>query len=663
MAKPKPKPKVTAVKKLELSRIDPKKLRLSGMGEDIDLASFVLRLRKSISVNLIDRITEAELELTMEGASTLTVKVDDSDRTVLRSGRLSNQNDVEVDGMWFRLTAVDKQADEITLTFEDREIAVLRTYHKKKMASRTKATRAEFVLNLIREVKEFKIKYWIPQLRLDQPIEQGSQSPSWTITQDDGDEGIAKDNDLTVKGTEMAESHRKNANIILNVGKTGLYPRKMLVIAIMTAIQESTLTNLDYPKIGAWTHLSSNKLDNPVGVFQQRRTMGWAASRDVAKDAKSFYEHLAKIYRGSPNDSPASLAERTQNSGQDPGKTYGRWRSEAERIVAEYGYAADNPESANKMADPMTGTGGDYQYFRGIPPEQGQKQWKPENSWKCIQRLAQEVNWRAFFYAGKFHYASERRLFKQAPLLTLDENTPGVESIDGDYQQYSKSANLRVQCMCGKWLAKPGSVVKVRNMGPWNGRWLVASFKRSLFDNQAEIVLKKPRPALPEPAQDQLETEQSWNWADKAEPQKDDKAPAKPNTTLGAIGIVERCVEVAQKAGGEGVYVGSDYRPGSTVGSGAPSDHSGNDESRAARDIGVKGINLLTGPPSPKLDKAAIAIGKMFGKDWKQGPGEHTGVIIEDIQYQGFRVQVIWRTPKYGGHMGHIHVGAKRAGT
>ena len=94
MAKPKPKPKVTAVKKLELSRIDPKKLRLSGMGEDIDLASFVLRLRKSISVNLIDRITEAELELTMEGASTLTVKVDDSDRTVLRSGRLSNQNDV-----------------------------------------------------------------------------------------------------------------------------------------------------------------------------------------------------------------------------------------------------------------------------------------------------------------------------------------------------------------------------------------------------------------------------------------------------------------------------------------------------------------------------------------------------------------------------------------
>lgn len=133
-------------------------------------------------------------------------------------------------------------------------------------------------------------------------------------------------------------------------------------------------------------------------------------------------------------------------------------------------------------------------------------------------------------------------------------------------------------------------------------------------------------------------------------------APGAPSSTGGARAIVESAVGIAQRAGGAGVGNVSDYRPGDTVGSGAPSDHSANDANRAARDIAVSGINALTGPPSPKLDAAAAALGRYFGRDY--GNGRQT--IIDTFTWHGYRVQIIWRTPLYGGHMGHIHIGVRK---
>lgn len=119
----------------------------------------------------------------------------------------------------------------------------------------------------------------------------------------------------------------------------------------------------------------------------------------------------------------------------------------------------------------------------------------------------------------------------------------------------------------------------------------------------------------------------------------------------GAKGIVEAAVAAAAPFG---TYVGSALRPGSTVSGGGMSDHATDNSSRAARDIGVQGLNLLTGPPSPRLDDAVVAIGKLFGKTY------HGGVrIVDTFNWKGYRIQIIWRTPAYGGHMGHIHIGAR----
>jgi len=127
-------------------------------------------------------------------------------------------------------------------------------------------------------------------------------------------------------------------------------------------------------------------------------------------------------------------------------------------------------------------------------------------------------------------------------------------------------------------------------------------------------------------------------------------------TKGGARGIVEQAFTVAHDAGGAQVYVGSDFRPGSGTTSGNVSDHAYNDAYRAARDIGKRGVDLLWGPPSPELDKAAVAVGRAFGRSY--GTGRST--IIDTFNWNGYRIQIIWRTPMYGGHLGHIHVGAKR---
>lgn len=126
--------------------------------------------------------------------------------------------------------------------------------------------------------------------------------------------------------------------------------------------------------------------------------------------------------------------------------------------------------------------------------------------------------------------------------------------------------------------------------------------------------------------------------------------------TGGARGLVDSLAGIAQAAGGGGVYVVSDSRPGAVTSSGNVSDHASNDANRAARDIAVKGVDAIKGPPMPELDRAIVAIGAALGRNYKPGV-----TIVDTFTYKGYRVQIIWRTPAYGGHLGHIHAGAHKA--
>jgi hypothetical protein len=502
------KNKKTARDKLDLSSLRPDQLQ--GMG-DVDLADAVLKIKNKVGLDVIGKLTDATMERTIEGASTLTLSIVDDDRAVLKSGRLKGKVDIEIDGLWFRLAKVRKQGKNLTLTFEDREIAILRTYFKKRIALRSQMTRAEFILQLIKEVKEFTIPYFIPELHVVQPIEKGTDlqtSPDATNVAA-GAPGFPSNVNadrqtypsprspedtrsmsvyLTIKGKRATKTQLNVAAIILDTGLSMGARRKVLVAGMMTAIQESTMTNL---KGGD---------GDSVGVFQQRPSWGSFEERhDVATAARMFFLKAIKADKQKPQLEMGQLCQTVQVSAF-PG-AYQQWHDEGDSLVKAYGVPGGDTtgtsNSYNNQGAPQQGTQ-PYVFYRGVPPQNKGAPWGHENSWHCFQRLAAEVNWRAFFVSGKFYYVDEDYLFKGKPLMVIDEDSPGVTEINGDLDQNKKSSQLDVPCEMKRWFAPPGSVVIVKNMGPYNGRWLVAQVSRSLFRTTGTVTLKKPLAQLPE---------------------------------------------------------------------------------------------------------------------------------------------------------------------
>lgn len=79
---------------------------------------------------------------------------------------------------------------------------------------------------------------------------------------------------------ELTAEQAGNARVIVAVGQRLGIPERGLLVALMTAAQESTLRNLDYGD------------RDSLGLFQQRPSMGWgtpAQVRDPAYAAAAFY--------------------------------------------------------------------------------------------------------------------------------------------------------------------------------------------------------------------------------------------------------------------------------------------------------------------------------------------------------------------------------------
>jgi len=554
---------LTAVKKLELSKLDPSQIQREMMGKDLDLGKLVVYLKSQILFDTTDRVIDVQVNRNIDGASTVEVSLNDYDRSILRSWALNAKLDIQIDGLWFRLVSCSKSPtdDILQLTFEQREIALLRSYPKPdttvysidnakkwvKWASRDHTTRAEFILNLIREVKEVNIPVVIPHLHQVQNVaKQTDVATQWNDPTVASASGIPKDYNtkhakkklvktkgkgglaaiaadatnvvtqienalggpLTSKHKRMDSAQIANSNTILTVGQGLGARRKVLVCGIMTAIQESNLYNLEG---GDGTS---------VGLFQQidQYWGSYADRHDPATASRMFFNHCIDNDKQWPDLSFNDLCQMTQNSGHPD--LYGQWRPEAERIVSAFGIppggegnavTGGTPGSdstvegdaagANNMGAQWVnpGTQGGYYYYRGIPPTRNRGWWKREDNWTCIQRLAQEVGWRAFFIGGVFYFLTDDDLFKTQPIATINEETEGIIGIGFDYDVGRKGATVDLPCQVGLWLAPPGSLVVLTDLGPLEGRWLVNSFSRSLFSDNADIQLTKPAPKLPEP--------------------------------------------------------------------------------------------------------------------------------------------------------------------
>ena len=137
---------------------------------DLDVDQLYIYGERNVSADLKRLCTSMELQMTLEGASTLTLKVRDFWRSFLRSNLTQTRSRIVLDNIEYTLVKVSHDADEITLILEETAVNLLRRYDSPKKANRDNTTRAQFIRGMVNEVRERKIPWNCPEEKIRQPV-------------------------------------------------------------------------------------------------------------------------------------------------------------------------------------------------------------------------------------------------------------------------------------------------------------------------------------------------------------------------------------------------------------------------------------------------------------------------------------------------------------
>lgn len=127
----------------------------------------------------------------------------------------------------------------------------------------------------------------------------------------------------TEAGTTWSDEQKRNAGIIVKVGQEMGMSKRDITIALMTALQESTLRNLNYGD------------RDSLGLFQQRPSQGWGTQAQVTDpyySSRKFYTELGKIKN---RDSMAltQAAQAVQRSAYPD--AYAKWEDSARALLGQ----------------------------------------------------------------------------------------------------------------------------------------------------------------------------------------------------------------------------------------------------------------------------------------------------------------------------------------
>lgn len=147
---------------------------------DLDLANIRIRGARGVVADIKRSTESAELLQTIEGASTLTFKIRDYSRNLLRSSVPQVASTVVLDNVEYTLVKVSHDENEITLVFEETAVNLLRQdrYSKPKKANRSNTTRAQFIRGMVAEVRERAISFNCPEEGERQKILPPAEKPT-----------------------------------------------------------------------------------------------------------------------------------------------------------------------------------------------------------------------------------------------------------------------------------------------------------------------------------------------------------------------------------------------------------------------------------------------------------------------------------------------------
>lgn|GEM_PF-3892109 len=424
-------------------------------GHTSDFEHLTLRDGRSVAIEIGGAMLPTPtLKRTLGGGSTIAADLRDESLDLLDVALLSEDWNAEIDGLEFTYLGTKKAATTFSIAFEERAINVLRQLKgPKKVAARRgqpdEVTRAEFVISLIREAKP-KIPYYCPQLHEKQPIrsrEQGKAAKE--DAKANRDHGVGDVDGLTVKGKDATSAQVDIGDRALRTAESYSSPPPVVLAMMEALIVESGL--------GAFSSNYMQIEPESVSGFSGNPNDLEEAVTGFLKGYESTSTGALAYFRQHPDAKPHEIAQAVQRSSAgDPSNgagNYGPWEKEA----AEWADAFRG------------GLAGEEVTTEPFSFEVG----KDENYWTAIKRLAKDVNWRAFFVAGRFFFIDEYELARGMVRLAIKRepgsptpSTPGIEDVDFDYNGNKPITTATVYAYAKEWSVPPGGVVTLAGYGP-----------------------------------------------------------------------------------------------------------------------------------------------------------------------------------------------------
>lgn len=470
---------------------------------------------REVDVRLDAAIVSTTYDLSIESTLAVTMVVHDQRRQLRRSGILDRDKDgkldaaieLELDGIPYRLASVRKAADVFTLGFEDRVVARLRSARGPLKPKGPGGDHVAFAKMLVRRsgvpfvtptgIAVVESGGALDEKRqrsdADDRRERGmpaSRASTSTRSTGGGPSGTGPDpatdnddaptevraisaDDLTVQGKKATPDQLRNMEVVMGVATARDASKKATLALLEACIVESLFLNLRHGDRD-----SEGILQVRIGIH------GAAVARSVSKSCTEFLT-TGFTGRGGAIDLAAAhadwdagqVAQAVQGSAH-PGR-YSKWRKEGLAIIDAYG-----------GLDAIGGEDGGSSRA-GTLIQRGTAEDPNEDSWAALGRIGQAKGYRAFAYRGRVYYAREQDLVKSRARAIITEGDPGVDYIDWEVSPRKRVNTATVECRASLWAVPPGAAVIVKDEGVADGRWLVASFRRTRDSQKATVELRR----------------------------------------------------------------------------------------------------------------------------------------------------------------------------
>jgi hypothetical protein len=460
---------------------------------------------REVDVRLDAGVTEAAYDLSIENTLALTLTVHDQRRQLRRSGILDRDHngkldasiEATIDGVRYRLASARKTGDTFALGFVDRVVAQLQSA-RGPLKPKGPADHVAFARMLVRRVGvEFVTPTGVAVVKSGSALDEKRQradaddrrekgipvanptgltgggpfgtgflapatTPADTITADE----------LTVQGAKATPEQVRNMEVVMGVATAAGGGQKATLALNLACIVESRFMNL-----------RSGDADSE-GILQVRVSLhGQAVARSVSRSCTLFMTTgfsgrggAIALAAAHPDWSAGEIAQAVQGSAFPD--RYDKWRKEGVAIIDAYG-----------GLDAIGGSSGASR--AGELVQRGTADNPDEDSWTALGRIGEAKGWRAFALRGRVYYAREQDLVKSRARAVLSEQDPAVDWIDWEVSPRKRVNTATVTCRASLWAVPPGAAVIIKGEGVADGRWLVASFRRTRDSQKATVELRR----------------------------------------------------------------------------------------------------------------------------------------------------------------------------